>query len=168
MSDSGKTKAHTILVVDHTDHVRKLVVDILESADFHVLSSDSAKNGITLSDKTKGKIDMLISEWDMPEMSGIALGQALKAVRPNLHVMHMSGGSHDSLLILNYGWAYLQKPSVATRLVEMVNEVFASPDRSQLGGESFDSRLDTNPASIMAGNPGAHPADSNEPNDRGK
>ena len=64
-----------------------------------------------------------------------------------MHVMQMSGGAHDDMMVMNYGWAFLQKPFVAKRLVEMITEVLHTPDRSQVGGASFDSRLDTNPAS---------------------
>jgi DNA-binding NtrC family response regulator len=79
----------------------------------------------------------------MPEMSGPDLGEAVKKVRPDIHIMLMSGGSQGNLLVLNYGWAYIQKPFVASKLVEMVTDVLHSPDRSQLGGQEFDSRKDT-------------------------
>lgn len=71
------------------------------------------------------------------------------------------------MMVMNYGWAFLQKPFVAQRLVEMINEVLHGPDRSQVGGESFDARLDTNPNSPQAKDPDNHPEESNEPKDRG-
>jgi len=133
-----------------------------------VISADSGPNAVALAAKTKGRINLLLTDWDMPEMSGIALGQTLKLLRPDIHVMQMSGGAHDTMMVLNYGWAFLQKPVVAQKLVEMINDVLHNPDRSQLGGESFDSRLDTNPNSPQAKDPDNHPADKNEPSDRGK
>jgi len=56
--------------------------------------------------------------------------------------MLMSGGRDGSLLVLNYGWAYIQKPFVGTKLIQMVTDVLHSPDRSQSGGHEFDSRKD--------------------------
>jgi CheY-like chemotaxis protein len=50
---------------------------------------------MALAAETNGRIDLLLTDWDMPEMSGIALGQTLKLLRPDLHVMQMSGGAHD-------------------------------------------------------------------------
>ena len=79
----------------------------------------------------------------MPGMSGPDLGEILKKARPDMHVMLMSGGADGSLLVLNYGWAFIQKPFVATKLVEMVTHVLHSENRSQLGGQEFDSRKDT-------------------------
>jgi hypothetical protein len=57
--------------------------------------------------------------------------------------MLMSGGANGNLLVLNYGWAFIQKPFVAVKLVQMVTDVLHSRDRSQLGGREFDSRKDT-------------------------
>jgi DNA-binding NtrC family response regulator len=90
----------------------------------------------------EGRIDLLLSDLDMPLMSGPDLGEALKKTRPDLHVMLMSGGSNGNLLVLNYGWAFIQKPFVAAKLVQMVTNVLHSPDRSQHGGQEFDSRKD--------------------------
>ena len=92
--------------------------------------------------QTEGQIDLLLSDVDMPLMSGPDLGEALKKARPNMHVMLMSGGSNGNLLVLNYGWAFIQKPFVSTKLVQMVTDVLHSPDRSQVGGQEFDSRKD--------------------------
>jgi DNA-binding response OmpR family regulator len=168
MPESRKGKLETILVVDDGEMLRTFVVAILEGADFNVISADSGPNAIALAEKTKGKIDLLLTDWDMPEMSGIALGQALKVTRPDIRIMQMSGGAQDTMIVLNYGWAFLQKPFVSKKLIEMVNEVLHSPSRAQLGGEAFDSRLDTNPKSAQATEPDNHPADTNEPKDRGK
>jgi DNA-binding NtrC family response regulator len=78
----------------------------------------------------------------MPGMSGPDLGEALKVARPDMHVMLMSGGANGNLLVLNYGWAYIQKPFVAEKLVQMINDVLHTRNRSQPGGQEFDSRKD--------------------------
>src|SRR5580658_8640154 len=168
MSDNPRGNDETILVVDDSEIFRDFLVVALRIANFNVISANSGPNAVALAAKTKGKIDLLLTDWDMPEMSGIALGQTLKLPRPDIHVMQMSGGAHDTMMVMNYGWAFLQKPFVANRLVEMINDVLHSPDRSQLGGESFDARFDTNPNSPAAKDPDNHPADSNEPKDRGR
>ena len=133
----------TILVVDDNKAVCKFIVAILEQAQFHVISADNGPNAIELAKETVGRIDLLLSDIDMPLMSGPDLGQALKVTRPNLHVMLMSGGSNGNLLVLNYGWAFIPKPLVKGRLVEMINNILHSPDRAQPGGQEFDTRKDT-------------------------
>jgi DNA-binding NtrC family response regulator len=143
MPDSPAGKLETILVVDDNQSVLAIVVAILEGANFQVLSANGGANAIKLAKETAGRIDMLLSDVDMPLMSGPDLGQTLKKARPDLHVMLMSGGENGNLLVLNYGWAFIQKPFVSTKLVQMVTEVLHSRDRSQPGGQEFDSRKDT-------------------------
>ena len=143
MLNALTVKLETILVVDDNATVLKVVTEVLRHADFQVLSADSGVNAIKLAKQTEGRIDLLLSDVDMPEVSGPDLGVILKAVRPDMHVMLMSGGDNGNLLVLNYGWAFIQKPFVAAKLVEMVIAVMRSPDRSQPGGQEFDCRKDT-------------------------
>jgi len=142
MLSSVKGTLETLLVVDTDEGVRNVVVAILEHANFRVLSANGAANAIKLSNETDGAIDLLLSDVDMPRMSGPDLGELLKKTRPDMHVMLMSGGTEGNLLVLNYGWAFIQKPMVPVKLVQMVTEVLHSPNRSQLGGQEFDSRKD--------------------------
>jgi two-component system, cell cycle sensor histidine kinase and response regulator CckA len=143
MPDSLNVTLETILVVDDNETVLRTVVAILERANFRVLAAGSGADAVNLAEQTDGKIHLLLSDVDMPEVSGPDLGQALKKSRPDMHVMLMSGGANGNLLILNYGWAYIQKPFVPVKLVQMVTAVLHSPDRSQLGGQEFDTRKDT-------------------------
>jgi DNA-binding NtrC family response regulator len=142
MLPSIKGPPETILVVDDNEIVLRVVKRILEDADYRVYSAASGPCALKLASETSETIDLLLSDVDMPEMSGPALGEALKAVRPNIHVMLMSGGANGNLLVLNYGWAYVQKPFVAVKLLQMVGHVLHSKNRSQLGGHEFDSRKD--------------------------
>ena len=143
MPGSSKRALETILVVDNEEAVLNAVVTLLESADFRVLSAGSGDEAVKVAQETQDEIHLVLSAVDLPEMSGPDLGNALRKTRPNIHVMLMSGQENGNLLVLNYGWAYIQKPFVAVKLVQMVTEVLHSPDRSQLGGQEFDSRKDT-------------------------
>jgi DNA-binding NtrC family response regulator len=138
-----KGTLETILVVDDNEAVLKCVVAILKRADFRVLSADSGPAALKLAEETDGKIDLLLSDVDMPQMSGPDLGETLKKTRQDLHVMLMSGGANGNLLVLNYGWAFIQKPFVPVKLIQMITEVLHSRNRSQLGGQEYDSRKDT-------------------------
>jgi two-component system cell cycle sensor histidine kinase/response regulator CckA len=132
----------TLLVVDDNPAVLGVVSEILSHANFNVLTASSGPAAIKLAGETPGKIDLVLSDVDMPAMSGPDLGLELKKTRPDMHVMLMSGHGDGSLLVLNYGWAYIEKPFVNQKLVEMVTSVLHSRDRSQPGGKEFDSRKD--------------------------
>ena len=146
MSDSLnslKGTLETILVVDDDETVLNSVVAVLENAKFRVLSADGGASAVKVANESAATIDLLLSDVNMAGMSGPDLGEILKKSRPAMHVMLMSGGADGTLLVLNYGWAFIQKPFVATKLVQMVTDVLHSPNRSQLGGQEFDSRKDT-------------------------
>jgi DNA-binding NtrC family response regulator len=143
MPDSVNGTLETILVVDDNEDVLKVVAAILQHANFQVLVAHSGPDALKVAKAADGKIDLLLSDVDMSPMSGPDLGEKLKKTRLDMHVMLMSGGATGNLLVLNYGWAYIQKPFVPAKLVQMVTEVLHSRDRSQLGGQEFDSRKDT-------------------------
>ena len=142
MLGSIKGTLETILVVDNDEAVLKTVVTLLGAANFRVFSAPSGDEAIKLAKGTEGEIHLLLSAVDLPKMSGPDLGNALKKTRPDIHVMLMSGQENGNLLVLNYGWAYIQKQVVAAKLVQMVTAVLHTPDRSQLGDE-FESAKDT-------------------------
>jgi DNA-binding NtrC family response regulator len=139
---SLKGTLETILVVDDNEEILEIVTTILKAEHFRVLSADSGVAALKVARETTETIDLLLSDVEMPQMSGPDLGEELKKTRPDIHVMLMSGGSNGNLLVLNYGWAYVQKPFVAVKLVQMVKDVLHSENRSQLGGQEFDSRKD--------------------------
>ncbi len=128
----------TILVVDDAEEVLKVVVRILETAQFHVLHANSGPNALAVAASYPGAIDLLLSDVQMPEMSGPALSAALKESRPAIHVMFMSAFTGGDLLVLNYGWAFIEKPFVPVKLIEMVNRILHTPNRSQ-GEYQYDS-----------------------------
>ena len=142
MPGSLKKTLETILVVDDNETVLRMVSRVLRDANFHVVSAGNGADALKLAEETDGKIDLLLSDVDMPLMSGPDLGELLKKARPDMHVMLMSGGAEGKLLVLNYGWAFIQKPFVSIKLVEMVTDVLHSVDRSQLGGQEFESHVD--------------------------
>jgi two-component system cell cycle sensor histidine kinase/response regulator CckA len=71
MSDNPEGNGETILVVDDEEIFRDFLVVALKSANFNVISANSGPNAVALAAKTKGKIDLLLTDWDMPEMSGM-------------------------------------------------------------------------------------------------
>ena len=67
----------------------------------------------------------------MPDMSGPVISKLLKKHRPEMRVMLMSGYPDGDMLFLNHGWHFIEKPFVPAELVERVNEVLHTPERSQ-------------------------------------
>jgi two-component system cell cycle sensor histidine kinase/response regulator CckA len=142
MAESLVKPLETILVVDDMEMVRELVVGILKTAKFQVLQANNGEDAIKVAADHAGRIDLLLSDVQMPGMTGPDLGAALKKSRPDMHMMFMSGFTGGNLLVLNYGWAFIEKPFIPEKLMEMVNVVLHTPDKSQ-GGRQYDTRGDT-------------------------
>src|SRR5271165_3491420 len=120
-------KLATILVVDDTEVILQVVSSILRTANYAVLQAGSGPDALRVARDYPGTIDLLLSDVQMPGMNGPALGESLKKSRPHMHVMLMSSFSGGDLLVLNYGWAFIEKPFVPVKLLEMVNDVLHSP-----------------------------------------
>jgi two-component system cell cycle sensor histidine kinase/response regulator CckA len=140
MAGSLEDKGTTILVVDDAEVVLNVVVSILEAANFNVLQANSGREALEVSANYTGKIHLLLTDVQMPGMNGPALGEALRNSRPDMHVMLMSAFAGGDLLVLNYGWAFIEKPFVPVKLLEMVNAVLHTPDKSQ-GSHQYDTRI---------------------------
>jgi DNA-binding NtrC family response regulator len=139
MSESEK-KQRTILVVDNFNAETNVVVDILEAADFIVLHANMGYSALRVAASYPGGIDLLLSDLKMPGMSGPDLSAAMKESRPEMHVMFATSFPSGELLVLNYGWAFIDKQFVAAKLVEMINVVLQTPDQSQ-GSHQYTTRL---------------------------
>jgi two-component system cell cycle sensor histidine kinase/response regulator CckA len=135
-----KNTRETILVVEDDPVVLEVVREILERAGFCVLTAGSGAQAIQSESSTPGTIHLLLSDVMMPDMSGPVVAQRLKKHRPEMRVMLMSGYADGDMLLLNHGWHFIEKPFLPSALVQRVNEVLHTPERSQ-GDDHFDNRI---------------------------
>jgi DNA-binding NtrC family response regulator len=117
----------TILVVDDDASILSLVSALLIDEDYNVLTASTGTKGLQQSRDFKGTIDLLLSDFQMPGMSGVDLATAMTAERPEIKVLLMSGFT-GGMLILNEGWHFLDKPFVASQLRALVVGL-VSPNR---------------------------------------
>lgn len=130
MDNLSPSSPETILVVDDNETVLQVVVMALENANFRVLSATSGTKAIEVAEQTSGAIDLLLSDVDMPVMSGCDLAHVLMRARPAIHVMLMSGGDNRGVLVEDPGWAYIQKPFVPVKLVDVVSDFLHAPQEA--------------------------------------
>lgn len=125
-------KPETILVVDDTEAVLHVVSAILESRNFRVLTANSGPCALRLASGTEEPIHLLLSDIEMPEMSGPELCKALQKARPEIQIMLMSGANQGDPIPLHEGWAFIEKPFGPDRLVHMIREVLHRVARTSL------------------------------------
>ncbi len=115
----------TILLVEDDPAVRTLVVRILQSCGYTVLTAADGREALTLSKSHVGGVDMLISDVVIPHFSGRELAEEVQRLRPGIHVLFISGYTDDEVLrrgVLGAHMAFLQKPFTAQALAQRVRE----------------------------------------------
>jgi DNA-binding NtrC family response regulator len=117
----------TILVVDDDASILAVVSELLIDGGYNVLTARTGAKGLEQSREFKGTINLLLSDFQMPGMSGVELATAMTQQRPEIKVLLMSGFT-DGMLILNEGWHFLTKPFVASQLRALVLGLI-SPDK---------------------------------------
>ena len=128
----------TILVVEDNAPLLGLVQTILEEAGFRVLTAATADDAVRLAGQSE-KIDLLLSDVMMADVSGPDIALKLKEIWPEMRVILMSGYPGGEILVLNYGWHFIRKPFVPVQLVAKINEVIDGDTREQ-DTDRFDTR----------------------------
>ncbi len=88
---STSSAAGTVLVVDDQKLVRAVTADFLKSQGYHVLEASSGAQALDVAAAFDGTIDALVTDVVMPGMEGPALALRLRALRPQLKVIFISG-----------------------------------------------------------------------------
>ncbi len=116
----------TILLVEDEAAILDLSKTALENFGYTVLSAQSPVEALELAEQKGGRIDLLITDVVMPEMSGKDLKQRMAERLPHLKVLFMSGYTADIILhrgIVEADVHFLQKPFSINRLAAKVREV---------------------------------------------
>jgi DNA-binding response OmpR family regulator len=116
-----------ILVVDDEPMILQLNSEVLSDAGYDV---DSAEDGAAAWDALQlNRYDLLITDHDMPNMSGLELVRKLHAARVTLPVI-MASGTMPVEELKRHPWlpieAKLQKPYTLTELLCAVSNVFSA------------------------------------------
>jgi CheY-like chemotaxis protein len=85
-----------ILVVDDNDLFRGVISQILSRLGYEVSSADSGENGLGIF--LRNEFDMVLSDYDMPGMDGVALACSIKKVSPRTPVVIMTGVGRETVL----------------------------------------------------------------------
>ena len=84
-----------ILVVDDNDFIRIAVSKMLSRLGYEVSSADSGENGLSIF--RKNKFDIVLSDYEMPGMDGVAFACSVKKRSPCTRVVIMTGAGKESV-----------------------------------------------------------------------
>ena len=77
----------TILLVDDEDYIREIFISALR--EFDVVAASSGAEAVELAGQREP--DLLITDFRMPDMDGLALMDSVRQLYPNVPVLVISG-----------------------------------------------------------------------------
>ena len=116
------------LVVDDFSTMRRIVRNLLKELGFQ--NVDEAEDGVAALSKLRGsQFDFVVSDWNMPNMTGIDL---LKEIRADDNLKHLpvlmvtAEAKKENIVFAAQAGAngYIVKPFTAATLEEKLNKIF--------------------------------------------
>jgi CheY-like chemotaxis protein len=118
-------RSRTNLIVDDDLDLRDAIVAILAEPGYTVLTASNGYEALCV--LVERWIDLLITDVVMPGISGFELARQAKVMRPNLHVIYLSGEvSAPDRDGPTYG-VLVQKPIRAVNLLQTVDQAMDAP-----------------------------------------
>jgi two-component system, cell cycle sensor histidine kinase and response regulator CckA len=124
-SRPGRGSEHILLVEDE-DAVRSVAARVLLNQGYTVIQARNGEEALDLLSELGDSVDLVLTDVVMPDMGGLALAEKLKAEKPELRLLYMSGYSEADKLqpgMSNFQIPFLQKPFSAESLILKVREV---------------------------------------------
>ena len=115
-----------ILLVEDEDAVRSVAARVLLNQGYTIVQARHGQEALTLLEDLGETLDLVLTDVVMPDMSGPALAEQLRARWPSLRLLYMSGyaaGDKFPPGAEQAGDSFLQKPFSAEDLVRKVREV---------------------------------------------
>ena len=119
--------SETVLIVEDEPSVRGLVVRVLRELGYTLLEAANGEEALYMArEQDDKKINLLLTDVVMPQMSGKELADQLKILQPDIEVLYISGYTDDAIVhhgVLEPGTNFLQKPFSPSALTHKVREV---------------------------------------------
>ena len=118
----------TILVVDDEEYILNADKAMLKELGYEVLLANGGREALRIFDENKDRINLLILDLIMPDLSGEIVYDRIKALRPDVRVILSSGYSIEGQAesILKRGCdGFIQKPYNLNQLAQKIKQILA-------------------------------------------
>jgi len=118
----------TVLVVDDQQSICNLVASAMKAEGFSVVTASSGSEALHVAHACAGHLDLLLTDFDMPGIDGVALAQEIRIDSPGLPVILMSGSYDPAVSRISTPWRFLPKPF---SLIDLARTAHALVDESR-------------------------------------
>jgi len=129
---SRTSGTQTILLVEDQPAIRQHMVNCLEDLRYQVLASPDGDSALRTVREHKGRIDLLLTNFSMPGISGRELARITEAERPGIKVLYMSGHPEEMVWageFLEQRPSWLAKPFTKQLLAAGLRKSLGAPRR---------------------------------------
>jgi two-component system cell cycle sensor histidine kinase/response regulator CckA len=121
----GKEQAEaTILLAEDEQTVRSFVLSLLTRTGYNVITAVDGMDALQKARNHNGTIELLLSDVQMPGMTGVELATQFSIDRPATKILLMSG-LPSGMILLNEGWHFLPKPFMMGMLKSKIKEMLS-------------------------------------------
>jgi CheY-like chemotaxis protein len=135
-NSQGTGETHSrILLVDDESTVRDSLYTILERGGYEVLAASNGPDGLTVFRHSRRPIDLLVTDYRMPHMSGLELARECSRLYSELSVLYVSGSGPDEELQAELHArkrGFLAKPFRGAELLRKTRELLLAESNVQL------------------------------------
>jgi CheY-like chemotaxis protein len=125
-SVSEELNRRSILVVDDDATMRAYVCHVLRKCGYQVHEAPDGLEALRYCLGPARRIDLVLSDVEMPKMSGWVLRERLKAACPAIKILMMSGNANDTAPPPDAAASLLVKPFSFTALRDSVAGLLSS------------------------------------------
>ena len=130
MHDRGAHPKKLVIVVDDEEPVRRLLRSLLRMSGFRVLLAGTGNDALRICGRFSRPIDLMITDIQMPELSGFDLAALMASLRPEMPLLFISGALSEQdpevRERLSPVRAFLAKPFTQKSLASKVEAMLAA------------------------------------------
>jgi DNA-binding response OmpR family regulator len=140
--------SETVLLVDDDPDVRTCVGEVLRIGGFGLLEAADGTEALRIAETTLRPIEILVTDVNMPGIDGLELARRVRALRPAIGIVYMSGAPADVVAAwdLLTETVFLPKPFGADVLLKRVHDVMGRVQLREQAGAAT-------PAKMLGGHP---------------
>lgn len=124
-----------ILLVDDDNLIRESLYTHLERGGYEVLAARNGPEALTIFRRSVRPIELLVTDYNMPKMSGLELARECSRLSSELGVLYVSGSHPDEELLADlqaHKRGFLAKPFRGNELLRKARELLLAEPAGQL------------------------------------